>query len=323
MKKSKFLSLVETITKLSISDYLRLKESLKKIDEQQLVQLTLETPKKELVCPRCSCNNLWRWGHRNNLQRYKCKGCHKTFNSLTQTPLSRLRKKSKWMEYALCLTQGVSVRKAARRCQVSSNTAFLWRHHFLINSKKIKASLLSGIVEADETYFLRSEKGSRNMSRAPRKRGGKASKRGLSSQQVCVFVSRDRSRNTFDLIFNKFNAQSLKKSFAPVLSKDALFCSDGSGVYKKFVRENQIRHGALNISSNIRVRKKIVHIQNVNSYHSRLKKWMIRFNGVSTKYLDSYLGWFRALDEFNMNIVASTMLMRSKIITPYRNTPLT
>ena len=49
---------------------------------------------------------------------------------------------------------------------------------------------------------------------------------------------------------------------------------------------------------------------------------MIGFNGVSTKYLDSYLGWFRALDEFNMNIVASTMLMRSKIIAPYRNTPL-
>ena len=61
MKKSKFLSLVETITKLSATDYLKLKEFLKEIDKQQLVQLTLETPKKELVCPWCLSKNLWRW----------------------------------------------------------------------------------------------------------------------------------------------------------------------------------------------------------------------------------------------------------------------
>lgn len=38
------------------------------------------------------------------------------------------------------------------------------------------------------------------------------------------------------------------------------------------------------------------HIQNVNTYHSRFKQWMRRFNGVATSYLPNYLGWFRALD---------------------------
>ncbi len=37
-------------------------------------------------------------------------------------------------------------------------------------------------------------------------------------------------------------------------------------------------------------------IQNVNNYHSRLKGWMQRFNGVTTKYLDYYLSWFQFLD---------------------------
>jgi hypothetical protein len=40
----------------------------------------------------------------------------------------------------------------------------------------------------------------------------------------------------------------------------------------------------------------IYHIQNVNAFDSRLKNWIRRFHGVATKYLDSYLGWFRALD---------------------------
>ena len=36
----------------------------------------------------------------------------------------------------------------------------------------------------------------------------------------------------------------------------------------------------------------IYHVQNVNSYHSGLKKWMRVFNGVASKYLNGYLAWF-------------------------------
>ena len=38
------------------------------------------------------------------------------------------------------------------------------------------------------------------------------------------------------------------------------------------------------------------HIQNVNAYHSRFKRWMMRFRGVAISYLPNDLGWFRALD---------------------------
>jgi len=44
------------------------------------------------------------------------------------------------------------------------------------------------------------------------------------------------------------------------------------------------------------LKEKIYHIQNVNAYDSRLKAWMKHFNGVATKYLESYLGWMRLLD---------------------------
>lgn len=39
-------------------------------------------------------------------------------------------------------------------------------------------------------------------------------------------------------------------------------------------------------------------INNVNGYHSRLKGWLRRFNGVASFYLEHYLGWFRTLDRF-------------------------
>ena len=42
--------------------------------------------------------------------------------------------------------------------------------------------------------------------------------------------------------------------------------------------------------------KGLYHIQIVNSFHSRMKKWLDRFKGVATKYLDNYLAWFLFID---------------------------
>ena len=43
--------------------------------------------------------------------------------------------------------------------------------------------------------------------------------------------------------------------------------------------------------------KKVYHIQHVNSYHSELEDWFNRgFKGVTTKYMDNYLAWFRFLE---------------------------
>lgn len=42
----------------------------------------------------------------------------------------------------------------------------------------------------------------------------------------------------------------------------------------------------------------IYHLQHVNSFHSRLKNWMNRFQGIATKYMSDYLAWFRWLEYF-------------------------
>jgi hypothetical protein len=36
----------------------------------------------------------------------------------------------------------------------------------------------------------------------------------------------------------------------------------------------------------------VYHLNHVNACHSRLKKWLRGFNGVSTKYMHHYLSWF-------------------------------
>ena len=136
----------------------------------------------ERSCPRCNMIGATRHGMANGLQRYLCHHCHRTFNALTGTQMARLRKKEKWLEYAKALKESVSIIDAAARCGVNPTTAFRWRHRFLKSFVADNASKLSGIAEADETFFLESFKGQGKLPRPARKRGGKAVKRGLSSE---------------------------------------------------------------------------------------------------------------------------------------------
>ena len=218
-----------------------------------------------------------------------------TFNALTGTPLAQLHKRELWIGNAQAMVEGISLRKVAARLDIGLETAFRWRHRFLQAPKAVKPKLLEGTVETDETYFLYSQKGSRKLARPARKRGGSAKKRGLSDEQVPVLIARDRNKATTDEILPDRSERSITAALEPVVDKAAVLVSDGAHSYRAFADHFGIAHIALNLSAGQRTWG-IYHIQNVNNYGSRLKGWMRRFNGVATKYLDSYLGWHRTDD---------------------------
>jgi len=258
-------------------------------------------------CPHCQSADVIKWGSANDFQRYRCKPCKATFNALTGTPLAQLHKRELWLPHAQTLVEGISLRKVAARLQIDVTTAFRWRHRFLKEPKTRKAKVLDGTVEADETYFLYSEKGSRKLTRPARKRGGKASTPGLSDEHVPVLIARDRNTATTDQILPDRSEKSISAVLEPVVAKSAVLVSDGAKAYRAFANRVNIVHVELNLSAGER-RWGIYHMQNVNAYDSRLKGWMRRFNGVATKYLDSYLGWRRTTDREGDALSANHML---------------
>lgn len=136
-------------------------------------------------CPHCKSVDVGTWSKPKPLTRYMCRACVTTFTALTGTPLERLRRRDAWLAYGQALADGISLRKAAKRCGIVLDTAFRWRHRFLESAKSRKATAVSDIVEVDETYFLKSQKGARKVEgRKARKRGGTASKPGLSDEHT-------------------------------------------------------------------------------------------------------------------------------------------
>ena len=91
-------------------------------------------------CPHCRSVAVGTWSKPKPLRRYKCHDCRRTFTGLTGTPLERLRRRDAWLDYAQALADGVSLRKAAKRCGIVLDTSFRWRHRFLQLPKQKKAT---------------------------------------------------------------------------------------------------------------------------------------------------------------------------------------
>ncbi len=249
------------------------------------------------ACPRCQSSKVYRDGHADGLQRYRCAACKRSFNDLSGTALARLRLRGKWLDYLDAMLDSRTVRRAAALVGVHRNTSFRWRHRFLADTKHDRRLPVNGTTEVDETYLLESQKGARQMDRPPRKRGGKAKLPGLSHEQVCVLVGRERSGNTVDFVTGRapLTLADLRRHLQPVAGRALVLVTDGHRAYRAYARLTGVAHHAINQSAGARVDGSW-HLQNVNAYHSRFKQWLARFHGVATRYLANYLGWRWALD---------------------------
>jgi len=294
-KFTHFLTQLERLTRRQRDHVIARLLPAAKLDKT--VELIEQATASRRACPDCDSIRLYRHGHAHGLQRYRCRDCGRTCNALTNTPLARLRHKPRWLDYLAGMLDSRSVRRTAADLGIASATSFRWRHRFLHLSKEDRPALLGGIAEADEMYLLESHKGVRKLDRPPRKRGGKATKRGISNEQMCILVARDRSGHTLDWVPGRgpVTRQQLHEHMLPRLERDVLLVTDAHGAYKAFAQRAGITHETINLTAGIRVRGAI-HVQNVNAYHSRLREWLLPFLGVASRYLGNYLGWRWALD---------------------------
>ena len=190
----------------------------------------------------------------HGLPRYRCTACLRTFNPLTGTPLAKLHKRAHWAAYMKALIEGLSLRAAAQQCGINKNTALLWRHRFLQVISQHQATHEQGIVEADETFFLKSFKGQRPLDRPPRKRGGVGKTRGTGGDQIPVLIVRDRHQATANFILKRVNAVTIEQTLQPLIDREAVLCTDGAAVYSAFAKKTGIVHEVIHTKGPPRAR---------------------------------------------------------------------
>ncbi|WP_342506635.1 IS1595 family transposase [Sporosarcina sp. FSL K6-2383] len=251
-----------------------------------------------LGCVHCGSKSVKRNGKYRSRQRYLCSDCDKSFNDMTNTPFSGSHYPEKWVKYIELMVEGYTLPKIAKRLQIHISTAFYWRHKILNALGSQGFNQLQGIVESDETFFRESMKGKEITHRKAKKRGEKDEKRGISNLKIAVVVAQDRNGSVIARIAGRGRpkAEEIDTVIGEYIHPSALLCTDTATNYKKFAKIKGLKHETVNERQKQRVKKGIYHIQHVNNFHNRLKAWMVRFQGVATKYLDNYLYWFRWLE---------------------------
>ncbi len=113
----------------------------------------------------------------------------------------------------------------------------------------------------------------------------------------------------------------LDKAIGSKLSSDNTLCTDAWRAFSTYEKSKGLEHYRFKSDGTERV-KGLYHLQNVNNYHSQLKGWMQRFNGVATKYLDHYLSWFQFLDivRHRSDNVSITKMLVDSCLLPINET---
>jgi transposase-like protein len=254
-------------------------------------------------CPHCQSSHSVKNGKEHGVQRYVCRSCLQNYRVSTGTFNARMRKgKGELLKlYMKSFIAGDSIRKSALVCKITVPTSFKWRHRILaaLQTQQTKM-VLDGIVESDDVFLPYSQKGQRNLDRAPRKRGKgvfEPKKRGITDEKVAIILSHDRKNQKHLQVATRgrISEENLKEVLEGKLSKEIILCTDSHPSYIAYAKTNDIEHKTIKANAKQYVKDGKYHIQHVNQTANELKKWLDGFNGVSTKYLQNYLNWFAVL----------------------------
>lgn len=279
-----------------------------------------------IICPHCKSSNIHGHGNYKGRKRYMCISCKKTFNDFTGTAISCIKKTEEFQQYMELVVENASIRKAASKIGVNVKTIFDWRHKLLSSLSAMNGQSFSGIVECDDKQVDFNNKGDRNLKRKPFKRpSDRETKRGVSNDKISIMVATDRKGNPTMQVakIGRIDAKSIEKTIGNLISSRNVLCSDAHPSIIAWAKEKQLEHHTF-IASRQHVKDKCYHVQHVNSMDNLYERWIKRFYGVSTKYLNQYLNWFVFLEKVKksdnpINDLARNVTLNMSAISNYRD----
>ena len=279
------------------------------------------------ICPLCGSTKVVRNGHRKDgTQRFVCKDCKKSFVATSNSVAARTRKDmSVWNKYFQCMMFGASLKESAEFCGIHINTAFVWRHKILDALQEMaEAVVLDGIVEADETFFATSFKGNHKsfvLPRAPRYHST-VHTRGISKEQACVSCAVNRNGLSIAKVTNlgRATTEDINKALGGRIKPETTIVTDKLASYRKFSDENDLNLIQLKADKS---KNGIYNLSSINNYHSQLKTFMRKFNGVSTKYLNNYLIWYNMVKHAKNTFTEKEAILKEHVLTTQQSSSRT
>lgn len=212
-------------------------------------------------CPNCGSKIIVKKGRRDNgVQRLKCTDCNKQFTFFTDTILEKTKYTwDMWVEVIYLMMSNTSLVKIRNTLEydyhcvgITEQTVFNWRMKILDACKDIPLPILSGVIEADETFIHEGQKGSLKLidpldvkkTRKARKTH-KASKYGTMGPEFAnIACCIDRTGHLVAQVIGvgAMNRDDFDNNLATHLKDVTFLCSDANSIYEGYCRDHSIPH---------------------------------------------------------------------------------
>jgi transposase-like protein len=236
------------------------------------------------ICPYCSSN---RCSKKSKELRYTCLHCGRSYSVLVGTIFESTKLPlPKWFA-AMCLIlnakKGISSLQLSRDLDVNKNTAWYLQKR-IRQAMQDKDSILSGIVEIDETYVGGSLS---NKNYFTKLKSNKYNKTGME-HKVPVLGMIERSGKIILKVLKKSSAEEIRPYLKSRIAPNSTIITDGFGGY----------YGLNNYFENHVVLNHSKYLRNINQYNTctlegfwtLIKRSFIgQFHKISRTHLQDYL----------------------------------
>ena len=243
--------------------------------------------KDKPVCPYCSYLN--NCPTKDGL-RHHCNTCNNSFSVTIDTIFHQTHLPlQKWflaITLILNAKKGISSRQLARDLEVNKDTA--WRMQMQIRNAMVETpSLMSGLVEMDETYIG----GKKKRKKDDDESGQSGLKRGRGTNKTPVVGVIQRGGKVNAQIMHRLSFKDLKEAAANNIDFDnAVLMTDDFTGYIPF--KNLLPHHTVNHSRK-EYAKGIIHTNTIESFWAILKRGITgQYHHLSNKYLNRYIQEF-------------------------------
>ncbi|WBW96168.1 IS1595 family transposase [Oceanirhabdus sp. W0125-5] len=259
------------------------------------------------VCPHCMCEDIWKYGVEAGKQRYKCKNkeCGRTFRDTTSSPMYNSKKSMrKWIEYMICMLMGLTLIESSKVVDINIATAFYWRHKILDGLRsEMGVGNIGGNVEIGHMLVMESTKGKKRWVYDKSRRCGTKNKFPfLHREPTYHFIFKGHRVNYILLGIDKrgnmlaeltdmlqINPRRLGAMFNGRIDDDSVVSTEGNRHYHTYVKNSGLELGR----KNTRNESKEYNLRALMSMKREIYSWITRFKGVSSKYMNNYLYWYR------------------------------
>ncbi|PKP19437.1 MAG: hypothetical protein CVU02_01685 [Bacteroidetes bacterium HGW-Bacteroidetes-19] len=275
-------------------------------------------------CPQCGDTHIILNGRKKNVQNYLCKKCHKNFNEFTGTTIAYIKKKDLLKPFIHSMLSGDSLYICSQKYHIAIQTAFDWRHKIIAAMKVYTPKQYSGITEMIVIQKRFSRKGQGAKSSKIGQKGKitnpvsnkKAESKEKGEDQPLSLVAISGRTSQFEIKIvqqGPIEMEVLIENLGKKLNMVNKLCIVDVDILKLFAGKKRISYFVEQQGKKVKGRNKYFHTKNIEDRYIKMNRFLERFHGVSSSYLQNYLYWYMVVDLIIYKIDPSAAMVEKSI----------